>query len=101
VILYTCAREKGGPVAFAHPCARAARALDAAGHEYEVKAVKGYRLLPRRRTKRDKARAEVRELSGWNDVPIMVLGDGEVISGSSVIIRWAKENPAPKAGEAG
>ncbi len=58
--------------------------------------MKGYRLLPRRHTKRDRDRAEVRKLSGWNDVPVLVLDDGEVISGWSVIVRWAKETPAAK-----
>ncbi len=61
--------------------------------------MKGYRLLPRRYTKRDRDRAEVRKLSGWNDVPILVLDDGEVVSGSGVIARWAKENPAAKEGQ--
>jgi Glutathione S-transferase, N-terminal domain len=97
VILYTCPREDRGRVVFAHPCARAARALRAAGYEFEIKAVKGYRLLSRRWTSRDEDRAEVRKLSGWNDVPIVLLDDGEVISGSRVIVRWARENPAPKA----
>lgn len=96
MILYTCPRGTGGRVAFLHPCARAGRALDQAGYQYEVKTVKGYRLLPRRQTKRDEDRAEVRRMSGWNDVPILVLDDGEVISGSGVIVRWAKETPAAK-----
>jgi glutathione S-transferase len=99
VILYTCPRGDGGPLTFAHPCTRAARALRSAGHEFEVKPVKGYRLLPRRWTKRDEERAEVRRLSGWNDVPMLVLDDGEVISGWRVITRWAKENPAAHAAD--
>jgi glutathione S-transferase len=98
MILYTCPRGTNGSIAFIHPCARAGRALEAAGYRYEVKTVKGYRLLPRRHTKRDEDRAEVRRLSGWNDVPILVLDDGEVISGSSVIVHWAKENPAAAGG---
>jgi hypothetical protein len=101
VILYTCPRGKGGPAAIVHPCARAGRALDAAGYEYEVRPVKGYRLLPRRWTNRDRDRAEVRELSGWNDVPMLVLDDGEVISGFRLIVRWARENPAAKAAQPG
>ena len=98
MILYTCPRGTRGPAAFIHPCSRAGKALDKAGHEYEVKTVKGYRMLPRRWSKRDEDRAEVRRLSGWNDVPILVLDDGEVISGWSVIVRWAKENPVRRAG---
>ena len=93
MILYTCGRGKGGPAAFIHPCARAARALEAAGYEFEVKPVKGFRLIPRSRCEKDEARAEVRKLSGWNDVPVLVLDNGEVFSGSGVIIRWAKETP--------
>jgi glutathione S-transferase len=87
-------------VALLHPCARAGRALAKAGYQYEVKIVKGYRLLPRRQTKRDADRAEVRKMSGWNDVPVLVLDDGEVISGSGVIVRWAKENPAEEGDQA-
>ena len=76
-----------------HPCAKAARALDAAGYEYEVRAVGGYRLMPWTWGSREADRAEVNELSGGNDVPILVLDDGEVISGSATIARWANEHP--------
>jgi glutathione S-transferase len=93
VILYTCGQKKLGPAAV-HPCAKAAKALDAAGHEYEMKVVKGYRLVAWTWSRRDEDRAEVRELSGTNEVPILVLDDGEVVSGSSTIARWARENPA-------
>lgn len=78
-----------------HPCAKAAKALDAAGYEYEMKAVQGYRLMAWTWSRRDDDRAEVRKLSGTNEVPIVILDDGEVISGSSTIARWAAENPAP------
>jgi glutathione S-transferase len=93
VILYTCGQKKRGPAAV-HPCAKAAKALDAAGYEYEIKVVGGYRLLAWTWGSRNEDRAEVRELSGTNEVPIVVLDDGEVISGSSTIARWARENPA-------
>jgi hypothetical protein len=46
---------------------------------------------------RNEDRAEVKELSGTNEVPILVLADGEVISGSGTIDRWAKEHPAARA----
>ena len=46
---------------------------------------------------RDKERAEIKKLSGTNEVPILVLDDGEVVSGSSTIARWAKQHPAAKA----
>lgn len=95
MVLYTCGAKKAA-ARLGHPCGRAARALDTAGYEYEVKVVGGYRLLPTTWGRRDDDRAEVRELSGTNEVPILVLDDGEVISGSAVIARWARENP-PRA----
>lgn len=93
MVLYTCEQKKSGP-AFMHPCARAARALDEAGCEYEVKTVKGYRFVPWTRPSRNADRAEVRELSGSNEVPILVLDGGEVVAGSGAIARWAYEHPA-------
>jgi len=96
VLLYTCGQKKRGPAAL-HPCARAGKALDAAGYTYEIKVVGGYRLLPTTWGSRDEERAEVRELSGTNEVPILVLDDGEVISGSGTIALWAGEHPAAQA----
>ena len=96
MILYTCGQKKTGP-AFAHPCAKAAKALDAAGYDYEIKVVGSYRLLPWTRGNRDQERAEVKKLSGTNEVPILVLDDGEVISGSGTIAAWAKEHPLARA----
>jgi len=93
MVLYTCGQKKRGP-ALAHPCAKAGKALDAAGHSYELKVVGGYRLMPWTWGSRDEERAEVRELSGTNEVPILILDGGEVISGSGTIARWARENPA-------
>jgi len=95
VILYTCEQKKTGP-AFLHPCAKAAKALDAAGYDYEIKTVKGYRMLAWTWRNRGEDRAEVRKLSGTNEVPVLVLDGGEVISGSGTIARWAGEHPAPK-----
>jgi len=97
VILYTCRQKKTGP-AFAHPCAKAAKALDEAGYEYELRTVGGYRMLPWTWGSRDDDRAEIRELSGTNEVPILVLDDGEVVSGSGTIARWAHEHPVARAG---
>jgi glutathione S-transferase len=96
VVLYTCGQKTSGPAAL-HPCAKAGKALDAAGYEYELKPMGGYRMAPWTWGSRDADRAEVRELSGTNEVPILVLDDGEVISGSSTIARWAKEHPAARA----
>jgi glutathione S-transferase len=92
VILYTCGQQKRGP-GLMHPCARAAKALDRAGYSYELRPLKGYRLMPWTRPSRDADRAVVKELSGTNEVPVLVLDDGTVISDSSRIARWAREHP--------
>jgi glutathione S-transferase len=96
MILYTCGQKTVGP-GLAHPCAKAGHALDAAGYEYEIKTVGGYRLAFWTWGSRKKDRAEIRELSGTDEVPILVLDDGEVISGSGTIARWAKEHPTSRA----
>jgi glutathione S-transferase len=96
VILYTCGQKKRGP-ALVHPCAKAAKALDAAGFQYELRTVGSYRLMPWTWGHREDDRAEVRKLSGQNLVPILVLDDGEVVSGSGTIASWAGEHPAAKA----
>jgi glutathione S-transferase len=49
---------------------------------------------------RDEERAEVKRLSGTNEVPILVLDDGKVISGSGAIARWAQEHPAARTASA-
>jgi glutathione S-transferase len=99
MILYTCGQKKHGP-GFAHPCARAGKALDEAGYEYELKTVDGYRLMPWTWGSRAEDRAEIKKLSGTPEVPILILGGGEVVSGSGAIARWAKEHPhsAAKSG---
>lgn len=96
MILYTCGQRKRGP-AFAHPCAKAAKALDAAGYEYELRTVGGYRMAAWTWGSRDDDRAEVKRLSGTNEVPVLVLDDGEVVSGSGAIARWAKQHPSSRA----
>lgn len=91
--LYTCpARTIGGnaPV-IKHPCGVAAKALDDAGHSYEVKALGGFKNLPlSRRGRRD----EVIALTGKPDVPVLLLDDGTAIGGSREIAAWAESNPA-------
>jgi glutathione S-transferase len=99
MVLYTCAQKKTGP-AFMHPCAKAGKALDEAGYEYEIRTVKGYRMMFWTWRSRDEDRAEVRKLSGSNDVPVLVLDDGEVVSGSGEIARWAGEHPVQRAAAA-
>ena len=96
MVLYTCFQKKRGGL-LGHPCGKAARALDQAGFRYEIKVVRGSRTLPWTWGSRDEDRAEVKELSGTNEVPILVLDDGEVVSGSSTIARWAGEHPLARA----
>ena len=45
MVLYTCGQKTMGP-GFMHPCAKAGKALDAAGYEYEVRTAGGYRGAP-------------------------------------------------------
>jgi glutathione S-transferase len=86
--LYTCG-QRDKQASLGHPCGRAARALREAGHEFEIEEVEGYRLLPwTRRGKRE----EIRRISGQENVPVLVLDDGEVISGSGDVARWARDN---------
>ncbi len=96
MVLYTCGQKKTGPARM-HPCAKAAKALDDAGYDYEIKTVKGYRMMPWTWGSRGDDRAEVKRLSGTNEVPILVLDDGEVISGSGTIAGWAREHPAARS----
>lgn len=96
VILYTCGQKKAFG-RLGHFCGRAALALDEAGHEYEIRTVKGYRGVPWDRLTRKADRAEIIRLSGTPEVPILVLDDGTVISDSRRIVRWAREHPASRA----
>lgn len=96
MVLYTCGQKKRGP-GLMHPCAKAGKALDAAGYDYELKVVGGYRMAAWTWGSRGADREEVKRLSGTNEVPILVLVDGEVISGSGAIARWAKEHPRERA----
>lgn len=100
MILYTCSFEKfaGSPPApLAHPCGRAAKALDDAGHIYEIKTVKGGRLRPWTWPSLAREREEVKRLSGQRAVPILLLDDGAVIAGSAEIVSWARSG-APVTG---
>lgn len=95
--LYTCELGKSYgalPPPIAHPCGRAAKALDDAGHLYGVKVVKGGSLKPWTWPSRGRDRAEVEQLSGQRAVPILVLDSGEVIVGSAEVEEWARTNPA-------
>jgi hypothetical protein len=102
VVLYTCSLEKaagGVPAPLAHPCGRAAKALDNAGHQYEIKQVKGGSLRFWTWPSRATDRAEVEQLSGQRGVPILVLDGGEVIAGSGHIVSWARANEPASAAD--
>ena len=97
MVLYTCTDGKSfgslpGPLA--HPCGRAAKALDERGHAYEWKKVKGGTLKLWTWPSRGRDRAEVEQVSGQRSVPILVLDDGGVVVGSGEIAGWAREHPA-------
>lgn len=100
VILYVCpsGTSFGGlPAPIAHPCGRAAKALDDAGHAHQTKTVGGGRLKFWTLPNRARDRVEVEQLSGQRAVPILVLDDGSVIVGSGSIVEWAGANSAPTA----
>lgn len=88
----------GLPGPLAHPCGRAAKALDDAGHSYDVRIVKGGILKLWTLPSRPRDRAEVERISGQRAVPILVLDDGSVLTGSGAIARWAsKHRPSASA----
>ena len=88
MVLYTCpARTHGATTPIVkHPCGVAAKALDEAGHGYTVKVVGGFKNLPLSRRGR---RGEIRDLTGQEDVPVLLLDDGTPIAGSDAIVAWA------------
>jgi glutathione S-transferase len=97
MVLYTCSYGKaagGLPAPIAHPCGRAAKALDEGGHSYEIKQVKGGAMKLWTLPSRGRDRAEVERLSGQRAVPILVLDGGEVVTGSGTIVAWAREHAA-------
>jgi Glutathione S-transferase, N-terminal domain len=96
VDLYTCPARTHGADAplIKHPCGVAAKALDLAGHTYSVKVVGGFKSLPfSRRGKRD----QIIEMTGQQDVPVLVLDDGTAIHGSGAIVDWARSDRASAA----
>lgn len=97
MVLYTCVHGASYgdlPAPIAHPCGRAAKALSDAGYEYETKQVKGGTLKFWTWPSRGWDRAEVQRLSGQRAVPILMLDDGEVVTGSGKIVAWARAHPA-------
>jgi hypothetical protein len=93
VILYTCGQKKSFG-SLGHACGRAAKALDDAGYEYEIRALPGYRLMPWTWGERRSDRTEVEELTGQINLPVLALNESETIVGSGKIVDWAKAHPA-------
>jgi glutaredoxin len=92
VILYTCGqREKHA--AIGHACGRAAKALDDAGYEYEIRDLPGYRMVPWTWGQRRKERDEVKNLTGQVNLPVLFLDEGKTIVGSGTIAEWARAHP--------
>lgn len=101
MVLYTCELGTFGggvPAPLAHPCGRAAKALDDAGVAYERRTVKGGSLRPWTWPSRGRDRAEIERLSGQRSVPILVLDDGAVVVGSGEIVAWARSGAQAAAG---
>jgi glutathione S-transferase len=90
----------GLPAPIAHPCGRAAKALDDAGHSYEWKKVKGGALKFWTWPARARDRAEIEKLSGQRAVPILLLDNGDVVAGSGAIVRWAQETEPQRSAAA-
>jgi hypothetical protein len=84
------------PIIGEHPCGVAYEAVVAAGYEPEVVKAYGWAKLPKA-LNFTRGRREVRELTGSDEVPVLVLDDGEVIAGTAEIVAWAKANPAAAA----
>jgi glutathione S-transferase len=95
MVLYTCTNGKS-LASLGHPCGKAAKALDEAGHTYEHKQVEGGTLKFWTWPNRGRDRAEIERLSGQRAVPILVLEGDDVITGSGDIVRWAREHESPR-----
>lgn len=87
MILYTCGAGKNR---LDPHCGKAAKALDEAGLDYEVRKMPGYRLVPWTWPARKRGRTEIKALTGSYDVPVLVLDDGTAIGGSAKIVDWAR-----------
>jgi hypothetical protein len=81
------------PLLGEHPCGIAYEAVREAGWDPEVVKAYGWVKLPQA-LNMTPGRKQVRELTGGDEVPVLVLDDGEVVAGSAEIVAWAKANPA-------
>ena len=93
MILFTCAQKKALG-SMGHPCGRAAKALDQAGYEYELRDLPGYRLAPWTWRQRRRGREQIREMTGQIQLPVLLLDEGRAIAGSGRIVDWASAHPA-------
>ncbi len=91
--LYTCG-QRSKHAAIGHACGRAAKALNEAGYEYEIKSMPGYRLMPWTWGDRRRGREEVRSLTGQINLPVLALDEGKTVVGSAKIVEWAKAHPS-------
>lgn len=87
--LYICWSTNGGDH---HDCAKADKALRAAGYEFETIRARGQEKLPK--FLQFKTRREVFALTGRYYVPAVVFDDGTAVSGADEIVAWAKSHPA-------
>jgi hypothetical protein len=95
VKLYVCwGTWKPAPRPGGHPCGTAYHALHDAGHEPDVVKSYGLGILPDSPFNQSEGRKEAKRLTGSSMVPLLVLDDGEVVSGSQEIAAWAREHPA-------
>jgi hypothetical protein len=69
---------------------RAHDALTQAGHSPEVIKVYGFGQL----ADMARGRREVRRLTGQSFVPVLLLDDGEYVTGSDETVGWAGAHPA-------
>jgi Glutathione S-transferase, N-terminal domain len=92
VILYTCGQKKS-LATLGHACGRAAKALDRAGYEYEIRTLPGYRLLPWTWGQRRNNRGEIKAITGQINLPVLLLDEGRAIVGSGEIVDWAHAHP--------
>ena len=91
--LYVCWGTFPTPRPGGHPCANAFHALKDAGYDPDVIKSYGLGVLPEA-LNRTRGRREVKELTGNQWVPALVLDDGTVIDGSAEIVTWAAANRA-------
>jgi hypothetical protein len=91
VDLYVCYGTFGP--AERHPCAKAYRALTAAG--LQPKVIRTYGCYGTDRF--FSGRRAIKNLTGNYKVPTLVLDDGTVIDESQNILAWATEQAAPSA----